>query len=380
MAFQLTDYISLNRGGTPATAGGATGTYYVETITSLRALLMASPTLTGTPLSTTAAANTNTTQIATTAFVVGQAATVAALVNGTAAVGTSLLYARQDHVHPSDTTRAPLVSPTFTGTPAAPTAGAGTATTQIATTAFVDASFAKLASPALTGTPTAPTPAANDNSTKIATTAYVDSSFATAVNGLDWKASVRFATTANDTLSGLAVRNGVTPVAGDRVGVIAQTTASANGIYVAAAGAWVRATDADSSAKVTSGLTFMSSEGTSGAGSTYTLTTADPISLGTTSLTFVLINAGSAVAASSVAFTPTGGIAAANVQAALAELDTEKANIASPTFTGTPTLPTGTIGVTQAAGNSTTALATTAFVTTAVAAAAGAFMSYSVAP
>lgn len=45
--------------------------------------------------------------------------------------------------------------------------------------------------------------------------------------------------------------------------------------------------------------------------------------------------------------------------------DNLKANLASPTFTGTPTLPTGTIGVTQAAANSTTALATTAFVTTA---------------
>lgn len=42
-----------------------------------------------------------------------------------------------------------------------------------------------------------------------------------------------------------------------------------------------------------------------------------------------------------------------------------KANLASPTFTGTPSLPTGTIGVTQTAGNNTTALATTAFVTTA---------------
>jgi hypothetical protein len=41
------------------------------------------------------------------------------------------------------------------------------------------------------------------------------------------------------------------------------------------------------------------------------------------------------------------------------------ATLASPTFTGTPTLPTGTVGVTQTAGNSTTALATTAFVTTA---------------
>ena len=45
--------------------------------------------------------------------------------------------------------------------------------------------------------------------------------------------------------------------------------------------------------------------------------------------------------------------------------DDLKAPLASPTFTGTPTLPTGTIGVTQVAGNSTTALATTAFVTTA---------------
>jgi len=61
------------------------------------------------------------------------------LMNNTAAVGTSLKYSRQDHVHPSDTTRAPLASPTFTGTPAAPTAADGTNTTQIATTAFVQA-------------------------------------------------------------------------------------------------------------------------------------------------------------------------------------------------------------------------------------------------
>ena len=40
-----------------------------------------------------------------------------------------------------------------------------------------------------------------------------------------------------------------------------------------------------------------------------------------------------------------------------------KANLASPTFTGTPTLPSGTIATTQSAGNNTTAVATTAFVT-----------------
>lgn len=55
-------------------------------------------------------------------------------------------------------------------------------------------------------------------------------------------------------------------------------------------------------------------------------------------------------------------------QAKITNLTTDlaaKAPLASPAFTGTPSLPTGTTGVTQTAGNSTTALATTAFVTTA---------------
>lgn len=109
---------------------------------------LASPALTGTPSAPTATIGTNTTQLATTAFVLANAtgsvspATVAPLIDGTAAVGTSLLYARQDHVHPTDTTRAALASPTFTGTPAAPTATVGTNTTQVATTAFVLANAA----------------------------------------------------------------------------------------------------------------------------------------------------------------------------------------------------------------------------------------------
>jgi hypothetical protein len=59
------------------------------------------------------------------------------------------------------------------------------------------------------------------------------------------------------------------------------------------------------------------------------------------------------------------------------EIDTEfndiataiatKADLASPTFTGTPTLPTGTVATTQSAGNNTTAIATTAFVQAAIA-------------
>lgn len=66
--------------------------------------------------------------------------------NGTRAVGTSKKCARADHVHPTDTSRAPLASPAFTGTPTAPTATSGTNTTQIATTAFVQSAIGSSAS------------------------------------------------------------------------------------------------------------------------------------------------------------------------------------------------------------------------------------------
>ena len=115
---------------------------------------LASPSLTGTPLSTTAAADTNTTQIATTAFVVGQASSTAPVIDGTATVGTSLKYARADHVHPTDTSRAALASPTFTGTPSLPTGttaitqSPGNNTTALATTAFVTAAVPAFATEA----------------------------------------------------------------------------------------------------------------------------------------------------------------------------------------------------------------------------------------
>ena len=98
---------------------------------------LASPALTGTPSAPTAAVDTNTTQVATTAFVLGQASAANPVINGTATAGSSSRYSRADHIHPTDTTRAPVASPTFTGTPAAPTPAADTDTTQLATTAFV---------------------------------------------------------------------------------------------------------------------------------------------------------------------------------------------------------------------------------------------------
>jgi len=67
---------------------------------------IASPALTGTPTAPTAGVDTSTTQVATTAFVLGQAGTTAPVMNGTAGIGSSKRYARADHVHPADTSRA----------------------------------------------------------------------------------------------------------------------------------------------------------------------------------------------------------------------------------------------------------------------------------
>lgn len=98
---------------------------------------LASPALTGVPTVPTAAADTNTTQAASTAFVLGQVGTASPAMNGVATVGASLRYSRQDHIHPTDTSRAPLASPALTGTPTVPTAAINTNTTQAASTAFV---------------------------------------------------------------------------------------------------------------------------------------------------------------------------------------------------------------------------------------------------
>ncbi|EJB8819201.1 phage tail protein [Escherichia coli] len=135
---------------------------------------------------------------------------------------------------------APKSSPTFTGTPKAPTPAEGNNTTQIATTAFVQAALlalingapatldtlkeiaaainndpkfsttinnalalkAPLSSPALTGTPTAPTAAQSVNNTQIATTAFVKSAIA---------AMVGSAPAALDTLNELAAALGNDP-------------------------------------------------------------------------------------------------------------------------------------------------------------------------
>lgn len=105
----------------------------------------------------------------------------------------------------------------------------------------------------------------------------------------DRKESVRVATTANiDLASAPASIDSVTLSSGDRVLVKDQTTASQNGIYVfnGAGSAMTRATDADTNDKVTAGMFTLVAEGGINPDTLWVLTTNDPITLGTTALSF----------------------------------------------------------------------------------------------
>jgi hypothetical protein len=118
-----------------------------------------------------------------------------------------------------------------------------------------------------------------------ATKAYVDATR----SGLDVKDSVRAATIGNITLTNTQTVDGVALAVGNRVLVKNQDTASENGIYVVASGAWTRATDADNSpaGEVTSGMFAFVEQGTVNADSGWVLTTDSAITLDTTGLTFV---------------------------------------------------------------------------------------------
>lgn len=109
------------------------------------------------------------------------------------------------------------------------------------------------------------------------------------IAGIDINA--RFTTTANITLSGLGTAAGrdwsSAVTAGDIILVKNQSTASQNGWYVAAAGAWTRVTYLDNATEVKPSNLTKVSEGTTLADSIWMLTTDAPIVVGTTALTFV---------------------------------------------------------------------------------------------
>lgn len=107
-------------------------------------------------------------------------------------------------------------------------------------------------------------------------------------SNLIYKSPVVAATTTDITLSGTQVIDGYTASNGDRIGIYGQTASSTNGCYTMAAGAWSRCTDYDSDSEVVQGTAFFTINGTSNMSKTYSLSTPNPITVGTTGLLFVL--------------------------------------------------------------------------------------------
>jgi len=156
------------------------------------------------------------------------------------------------------------------------------------------------------------------SNTDIANKFYVDS----IAQGLNPKQAVKCGTTASITLSGLQTIDGYTTLAGDRVLVKNQATSSQNGIYVASASAWTRATDMDVWSEVPGAYTVVLN------GSTYANTgwvsnSADTGTINVTPITFVQFSgtgtyfAGTGLTLASNTFSITNtGVTAASVGSA----------------------------------------------------------------
>ncbi|WP_306167769.1 phage tail protein [Pseudomonas sp. Marseille-P9899] len=131
-----------------------------------------------------------------------------------------------------------------------------------------------------------------DPAVVLATREFVETRIAEELDKLDGKNSVRAATVAAITLSGLKTIDGVALQLGDRVLVKDQLLGKDNGIYVVAAAAWLRARDADGNADVTPGLTVTVEQGELQADTLWKLVTDAPLLLGVTALQFRNITAG----------------------------------------------------------------------------------------
>ena len=182
--------------------------------------------------------------------------------------------------------------------------------------------------------PAGSTDAANKN--------YVDS----VAQGLDIKASVRVATTANITLSGTQTIDGIAVIAGDRVLVKNQTTGTQNGIYLVAAGAWTRATDMAAGSDASGAFTFVQ-YGTSLADTGW-VQTADPAVVGTDALVWTQFSgagtysAGTGLTLTGSTFSIDNTVATLTGSQTLTSKTLTLPIIASISNSGTLTLPTST--------------------------------------
>lgn len=312
---------------------------------------LASPIFTGIPAAPTAAADTNTTQIATTAYVVGQG-----YLKSTTAASTYLTQSSASSTYLTQSnagsTYAPLNSPTFTGTVTVPTP---TVSTAAATKAYVD----NIAQGLHTHAPCA---AATPN-----TLASITGGTVTYNNGTNGVGATLTLQNALTTLDGRTLQNG------DRILVKNEATAANNGIYTWATGGTVltRASDYDTPTEMAGGDFTFVQNGTLYNDTGWVMT--DPvITVGTTAVNFVQFSgagtytAGTGLALNGTQFSNTGVLSlagttneitvSASTGSITLSIPAAIARLASPTFTGTPAAPTAAVDT------NTTQIATTAFV------------------
>lgn len=152
-----------------------------------------------------------------------------------------------------------------------------------------------------------------------ATKQYVDS----VAEGLDVKASVKRATTANITLSGVGTNyiDGSFPTAGDRILVKNQTNQYENGIYIVASGSWSRASDVNTWSELIGAFVFIE-EGTTLADTGWVCTVNSGGTLGTTPVTWTQFSGAGVLSGDNSTITVSGNTISA-------KLDTSSNTLAS---------------------------------------------------
>jgi hypothetical protein len=360
-------------------------------VTGVGGAPLAAPAFTGIPTAATASPGTNTTQLATTAFVMaavtaigtgvisfeGRTGAVNLLANDLSAAGGAL-----------------LAGPAFTGVPTAPTASVGTNTTQLATTAFVAAAIAAgggvssfntrtgtvtltaadisaangalLASPIFTGIPLAPQAAVGTATNQVATCSFVQAQIAAGITSFNGRTGAVTLLTADITGAGGA------PISSPNFsGVpLAPTAAAATSNTQIASTAFVQAAITAGSVASFNGrtgaITLIANDVSAAGGALLagpaftgipTAPTAAPSTNTTQLATTAYVMAALAAGGGVTSFNGRAGVvtlSAADITGAGGAL------LAGPTFTGIPAAPTPAQTV------NTTQLATTAYVTTKV--------------
>jgi len=199
-----------------------------------------------------------------------------------------------------------------------------------------------------------------DPSVVMATQNFVHHEIKKAIDALDFKNSVRVASTKPITLSGLQKIDNIMLAPGDRILVTAQNEATHNGLYIVNEKAWVRAEDANEINEINTQLMVLVEEGKQEASTLWQLNTPQPIILDKTPLTFEKIGGETGVLPgtySRITVDKLGRVIAGSNATTLAGYGiSDAAPLHNPVFSGAPQTPTPPIG------DNSLRLATTAFV------------------